>query len=85
MRDRGLIHFNHLPLLSAWAQERGWKEEPVKDLYEVLRLRNGKQCAIFHKKHAAHEHVTVWGDSEKLGRQFIRWLAEQPVQQEAVS
>jgi hypothetical protein len=77
MRDRGLVHFSHLTVLADWAKARGWKEEPVKDTYEVLRLRSGKQCAIFHKKHAAQEHLTVWGDSEKLARQFMRWHREQ--------
>ena len=76
MRDRGLIHFNQLPALAEWAKKRGWSEEPVQGEFEVLRLRNGRQCAIFHRKSAAKEHVTVWGESERLGREFTRWAKQ---------
>lgn len=76
MRDRGLLHFNQIDALTDWAKARGWKQEPIAGDYEVLRLRNGKQCAIFHHKHAAKEHLTVWGDSEKLAKQFVRWKSD---------
>lgn len=87
MRDRGLLHFSQISALTEWAKRRGWKEEPTKDTYEVLRLRQGKQCAIFHRKSEAKEHVTVWGESERLAREFMRWnkqreevMASQPRQ-----
>jgi hypothetical protein len=73
MRDRGLLHFSQVDALTEWAAKRGWKQEPTKADFEVLRLRNGKQCAIFHRKSLAKEHLTVWGDSERLAREFVRW------------
>jgi hypothetical protein len=76
MRDRGLLHFSQLEALTEWAKRRGWKEEPSKDAYEVLRLRLGKQCAIFHRKSATKEHLTVWGDSERLAREYVRWCRQ---------
>jgi len=85
MRDRGHLHFNQIDALSNWAKSRGWRREECSGNYEVLRLRNGKQCAIFHRKHATKEHLTVWGDSEKLVRQYVRWKAEQDAPARAAS
>ena len=74
MRDRSLLHLRHLPSFTEWAQEQGWVVEPNKDLYEVLRLRRGKEIAIVHRKDMAKEHLTVWGTSERLARLFVNKL-----------
>ena len=72
--SRNLVHFNHLPTLTEWATGQGWASEPPKtDAWEVLRLRKGKQVAIFHKRADAKVHVTVHGESAKLARDFLRW------------
>jgi hypothetical protein len=81
MRDRGLLHFNQLPALIEWAKRQGWKQVETKGDFEVLRLRRDRQCAIFHRKSEAREHLTVWGDSERLTKDFLRYY--KPPQQAA--
>jgi hypothetical protein len=72
---RSHLEFDQLPALTEWALRRGWKQEESQNPFEVLRLRSGKQCAIFHRKSPKKAELTVWGDSDKLAREFVRWTA----------
>lgn len=76
------LQYDQLDALTAWARKRGWKSEATVGKDEVLRLRDGRQCAIFARKGNRPE-VMVWGESEKLAKAFTRWLADQPQPQQA--
>lgn len=83
MSDRHLVPHSRLDELKEWARRQGWKPEDTTGALEVLRLRRGRQCAIFHHKKTKDVFLTVWGDSEKLARDFLRATTtkEQPSEQ----
>lgn len=70
------LQYDQLEGLAAWARKRGWKSEDTVGKDEVLRLRDGRACAIFARKGKRTE-IMVWGESDKLATAYTRWLADQ--------
>jgi hypothetical protein len=76
------LQYDQLEGLVAYARKRGWKSEATVGKDEILRLRDGRSCAIFARKGNRPE-VMVWGESEKLAKSYTRWLAEQEARTQA--
>lgn len=77
-RQRNLLHCRHLALFAAFCAGRGWKGEPVRGAYEVLRMRHPSYADVLLVHRRGHtkagderQHLTVWGVSEGLARLFI--------------
>ena len=72
MAERCLLHQNKLDLLKWWLSSKGYKIQPTKGMYEVLRAKNGKDTVIIFEKAGAKEHLSVQEKDYRLIRQFIR-------------
>lgn len=77
-RRRDLLHQNKLAEFEAHCALRGWQKVAPKGDYEVLRMVNPavRDPLIVHKKLGAKEHVTTWGESARLAREFIQFRRE---------
>lgn len=74
-RSRCLLHFNKLPEFQAYLERRGWVVlQPIRAAYEVLRMHhpNGQLYCILHQRANAKEHVTSWGLSQELVKDYFR-------------
>jgi hypothetical protein len=61
--DRATLHFRKIDDFAAWAATKGWRREPTKGEWEVLRLRKpGKPPAIYYRKASATQHASTRGD-----------------------
>ena len=73
MRSRNRLHKTKLADFRVWLEARGWKDEPTKDFYEVLRMSwPGEAPLLVHRKNELKEHYTTWGISETLMGQWLR-------------
>ena len=72
MRTRDLLHKSKLQDFIQYAESKGYKEEPTKGEYEVLRLRGSKGMAIFHERLDRGDHFTTHGLATELVEQYIR-------------
>ena len=77
-RQRNLLHVRHLTAFTAFCAERGWQGEPLKGEYEVLRMRHPSYADVLlvhrrglTKSGDARQHLTVWGVSESMAREFF--------------
>jgi len=77
-RDRSLLHVKHLAAFIGFCEGRGWMRLASCGEFEALRMHNPamQDPLIVHRK--AHTlaggepvHLTVWGNSEILAREFI--------------
>lgn len=73
--DRCTLHLKSLKAFVAWAETKGYRKEPTKGTFEILRLRHadGGIPILFFTKIRSKEHVTCQRDGLKLVR---RWLRE---------
>jgi hypothetical protein len=78
-RDRALLHIKKVEEFARWCEQQGWIREEAQGEFEVLRMRHGstRERLYIHGRSstqmgAALQHVTVWGASERLAREFIR-------------
>lgn len=75
MRSRCTLHINKLSQFQVYLESRGWiADKPLTDAYEVLRMRHqsAQFPCILHQKMRATEHVTSWGISQELVKDFLR-------------
>lgn len=73
MRSRSLLHLTKLAAFKAFCASRGWREEPIKGPYEVLRMtRAGSPTLIVYTRNTATEHCTVHGIALEMTRAFLR-------------
>lgn len=77
-RQRNLLHVRHLAAFTAFCSARGWQGEPIKGEFEVLRMRHSAYADVLLVHRRGHtkngderQHLTVWGVSESLAREFI--------------
>jgi hypothetical protein len=71
-RTRHLLAISKIDEFAAWAQEEGFKREPTKGIYEVLRLRFPKfQPYIFFQR-AGSGHATCQSEGTQLVQRWLR-------------
>ena len=70
------LRYDQIFALENYAKRQGWSREDPQIKFEVMRLRRGSQCAIFTRK-PGREIVTVWGESEKLAKEYLFSLKQQ--------
>jgi hypothetical protein len=68
-----LLPISKLDDLVQWASLRGWDLRPPENDFELLRLRRGRDVAVFHVRLGEVEHCTSWGVGLRL---VNRWLLE---------
>lgn len=73
MRSRCTLHKTKLTEFQKFCEEYGWRAEPTKGPYEVLRMRHSgcKDPMIVHGRNSG-DHFTTWGESARMVRQYIR-------------
>ncbi|AZV93549.1 hypothetical protein CBF45_07325 [Bordetella sp. J329] len=78
-RSRCTLHKSKLAAFQTFCEGYGWKAEPTKGGYEVLRMRHAgcENLLIVHGKIDAQEHYTTWGESQRMIRQFLRARAQE--------
>ena len=71
---RHLLHVSKVAAFTEWAKAQGYRSEPLKGPYEVLRLRSSAwDLLVFHKRDRS-EHLTV---GEGPAAELVgRWLRE---------
>lgn len=70
-RSRNLLSLTKVESFAQWAVTQGYKVEPTKGSYEILRLRKkGKSPILFFKRNSG-EHATSYGDGTALVQQWI--------------
>lgn len=62
---------NHLNDFKAFLLERGYKAHPVTNMYEVLRMKNGKNTVVIYRRNSAEEHLSVPDKNLPLVRMFF--------------
>lgn len=77
-RARALLHVDQLRPFADYCVTQGWVEECAIGDYEALRMRHPdtRERLYVHRKDRTIDggvlrHLTVWGVSERLARQFI--------------
>ena len=81
-RDRMTLHLNKLDAFASWAATHGYKREPTKGVYEVLRLRLGANAPLLYYRHHHGDHATSTGAATNLVDRWIRERKRQSAQQE---
>ncbi|WP_339139061.1 hypothetical protein [Kerstersia gyiorum] len=67
------MHKTKLAEFQAFCEEYGWRVEPTKGPYEVLRMRHSgcEDPMIVHGRDSG-DHFTTWGESARMVRQYVR-------------
>lgn len=73
-RSRCQLHFSKIEEFISFCEAEGYtREKPITDVCEVLRLtKKGRVPIIAHKRDRATQHVTTWGESERMFLKFQR-------------
>lgn len=76
--NRCKLHLTKLDAFAEFMAESGWRREPTKGFYEVLRLvKEGDTPMIFYARGTAREHATVqYGAQASAVRRFLRAVRE---------
>ena len=81
MANRHTLHVNDLPLFKKWLVLDGWKIEPNKDFFEVVRAKkvDGKYKRFFaaYKRltdNLQHYSVSDWNSG--VIKAFYKWKKE---------
>lgn len=73
MAERGMLHICHLDSFAAYLQGLGYEKQPLShSLYEVLRMKKGKDTVLVFRRNAAKEHLSVMDKDIHLVRAFFR-------------
>ena len=82
--NRSELHISKIDEFAAWAEKKGWKREPTKGYYEVLRMRKpGRKPLILYKR-IRTDHATIGWD-QKAGASLVeQWLHEKRLAREEV-
>ena len=70
-RSRSLLALTKMEEFAAWAVSQGYRREPTKGTYEVLRLRKKGESPVLYFKRDKGEHATSYGDGTKLIQTWI--------------
>jgi hypothetical protein len=70
-RSRALLVLTKVVDFAAWAVCQGYKVEPTKGTYEILRLRKKGESPILFFKRDKGAHATSYGDGTTLVQQWI--------------
>lgn len=71
-RSRSLLALAKLEEFAAWAIAQGYRREPVKGTYEVLRLRKqGESPVLYFKRDKGPFHATSYGEGTALVQKWI--------------
>jgi hypothetical protein len=73
-RDRSLLHLSKIDAFADWLAGRGWKREPTKGVYEVLRVRKDRELVLFFR-HEGGEHATAYARGLRM---VLQWLRARP-------
>jgi hypothetical protein len=63
---RNQLHLNKLKEFTQWAVRQGYKEEPIKGYYEIMRLRGIDGKLKIFWIHIGGDHVTTDRESQPL-------------------
>ena len=76
MACRYILHLNHMEAFEDYLVDRGWRIEPTKGIYEVLRARktDRQYPLIVYKKASAKEHLTYMDRDHDVVIDFLRSL-----------
>ena len=75
-RARNLLALTKVVDFAAWAVCQGYKVEPTKGTYEILRLRKkGENPVLFFKRNTG-EHATSYAEGTTLDQQWINTRKE---------
>lgn len=80
-RTRNLLAITKLVDFAAWAQCQGYKVEPTKGTYEVLRLRKKGESPVLYFKRDGAQHATSYGEGTALVQ---LWINSRKAKKEAV-
>ena len=70
-RSRNLLALSKLEEFAVWAVSQGYRREPTKGTYEVLRLRKKGDSPVLFFKRDRGEHATSYGDGTALVQLWI--------------
>jgi hypothetical protein len=70
-RSRNLLSLSKIEEFATWAVSQGFKREPPKGTYEILRLRKKGESPVLFFKRDKGEHATSYGDGTNLVKQWI--------------
>jgi|GEM_PF-2360147 hypothetical protein len=70
-RSRNLLALTKLVDFAAWAVCQGYKVEPTKGTYEVLRLRRKSESPVLYFRRDKGEHATSYGEGTALVQLWI--------------
>ena len=70
-RARNLLALSKLEEFAKWAVSQGYRREPTKGTYEVLRLRKKGESPVLYFKRDKGEHATSYGEGTALVKQWI--------------
>ena len=74
MANRYLLAYSRLEEFATWAETQGYKREPTKGDYEILRLRRETMTPrlYFRRDVGGQVHVTCQDKAVGLVRRWIR-------------
>ena len=75
-RSRSLLALTKLVDFAAWAVCQGYKVEPTKGSYEVLRLRKKGENPVLYFKRDKGDHATSYGEGTALVQKWINTRKE---------
>jgi hypothetical protein len=76
--SRHRLHVTKLEEFAVFCEANGWKRQPLKGEYEVLRMTHAvKHPLIIHTRLQTHsgndvQHLTLHGTAESM---FSRWMS----------
>jgi hypothetical protein len=70
-RSRNMLALSKLEEFAKWAVSQGYRREPTKGTYEVLRLRKKGESPVLYFKRDKGEHATSYGDGTALVKLWI--------------
>ena len=75
-RTRNLLALSKLEEFAVWAVSQGYRREPTKGTYEVLRLRKKGESPVLFFRRDKGEHATSYGDGTALVQLWINTRKE---------
>ena len=75
-RARNLLALTKVVDFAAWAVCQGYKVEPTKGAYEVLRLRKKGESPVLFFRRDRGEHATSYAEGTTLVQQWINTRKE---------
>ena len=70
-RARNLLALSKMEEFAKWAVSHGYRREPTKGTYEVLRLRRKGESPVLYFKRDGAQHATSYGEGTALVQLWI--------------